>query len=86
VVTTASELSKVIPKNLVVGIGCNRGTAALEIEKAVRQVFAEYGLSVKSIRNIATIDIKKNEPGLLEFARKHRLPIEYFDKEALGKV
>jgi cobalt-precorrin 5A hydrolase/precorrin-3B C17-methyltransferase len=86
VVTTASELSRVIPQNLVVGIGCNRGTAALEIENAVRQVFAEYGLSVKSVRNIATIDIKKNEPGLLKFARKYRLPIEYFAKEALGKV
>jgi cobalt-precorrin 5A hydrolase/precorrin-3B C17-methyltransferase len=87
VVTTASELSKVVsPKSLVVGIGCNRGTKVLEIERAVNQVFSEYGLSIKSIRNIATIDIKKNEPGLLEFARKYRLPIEYFDKESLGKV
>ncbi len=86
VVTTASEVSKVIPQNLVVGIGCNRGTAALEIENAVSQVFSEYGLSIKGIRNIATIDIKKNEPGLSKFARKYRLPVEYFDKEALGKV
>ena len=87
VVTTASEISKAIPpKNLVLGIGCNRGTKVLEIEKAVSQVFSEHGLSIKSIRSIATIDIKKDEPGLLEFARKYHLPIEYFDKEALGKV
>jgi cobalt-precorrin 5A hydrolase/precorrin-3B C17-methyltransferase len=89
VVTTASELSKAVaypPKSLVVGIGCNRGTAVLEIESAVKQIFSEYGLSIKSVRNIATIDIKKNEPGLLEFARKYRLPIEYFDKESLGEV
>jgi precorrin-3B C17-methyltransferase len=86
VVTTASELSKVIPQNLVVGIGCNRGTKASEIEEAVSQVFSEHRLSVKSIRNIATIDIKKNESGLLKFARKYQKPIAYFNKESLSKV
>jgi cobalt-precorrin 5A hydrolase/precorrin-3B C17-methyltransferase len=87
VVTTASEVSEVVsPKNLVVGIGCNRGTKASEIERAVMRVFSEQGLSLESIRNIATIDIKRNEDGLLEFVRKHRLPVEYFDKETLGKA
>jgi cobalt-precorrin 5A hydrolase/precorrin-3B C17-methyltransferase len=87
VVTTASEVSKAIsPQNLVVGIGCNRGTKATEIEEAVTQVFSKHGLSIKSIRNIATIDVKKNEPGLLEFAGKYRLPIDYFDKETLRRA
>jgi cobalt-precorrin 5A hydrolase/precorrin-3B C17-methyltransferase len=74
------------PKSLVAGIGCNRGTKAAEIEQAVTSLFLEHGLSMKSIRNIATIDIKKSEPGLLEFAQKFRLPIEFFDKEALAKA
>jgi cobalt-precorrin 5A hydrolase/precorrin-3B C17-methyltransferase len=87
VVTTASEVSQAAPpQRLVLGIGCNRGTNATEIEEAVTKVFSEHGLSIKSIRNIATIDIKQNEAGLLEFARKYRLPIEYFDKEALGRA
>jgi cobalt-precorrin 5A hydrolase/precorrin-3B C17-methyltransferase len=74
------------PRSLVIGIGCNRGTQCAEIEEAVSRVFSEHGLSIKSIRNIATITLKKNEAGLLEFARKYRLPVEYFDKEALCKV
>ena len=89
VVTTASEVSETIiyrPKSLVLSIGCNRGTQCTEIEAAVSRVFSEHGFSIKSIRNIATIGIKKNEIGLLEFARKYRLPIEYFDKETLCKV
>jgi cobalt-precorrin 5A hydrolase/precorrin-3B C17-methyltransferase len=87
VITTASEVSKVVsPKSLVVGIGCNRGTGCAQIEAAVSRVFSENGLSIKSVRNIATLDIKKNEPGLLEFARKYRLPIDYFDKETLRRV
>jgi len=74
------------PRSLVIGIGCNRGTQCAEIEAAISQVFSEHGLSIKSIRNIATITLKKNEAGLLEFARKYRLPVEYFDKEDLCKV
>ena len=102
VITTASEVSKTIarehqglipthtviyhPQSLVIGIGCNRGTKATEIEKAVTILFSEHGLSIKSIRNIATIDLKKDEAGLLEFARKYGLPIEYFGKETLRKA
>ena len=74
------------PKSLVVGIGCNRGTTCSEIDKAVTRVFQEHRLSAKSISNVATIDLKKNEAGLLEFARKYSLPIEDFDKETLSKV
>lgn len=89
VVTTASEVNEKVlypPRSLVLGIGCNRGTRADEIEPAVTRLFSEHGLSMKSLRNIATIDIKRNEPGLLEFAGKYGLPIEYFEKEALSRV
>ncbi len=74
------------PKSLVVGIGCNRNTEAMAIEEAVKRVFREHRLSIRSIRNIATIDMKKNETGLLEFARKYHLPIDYFNKETLSSV
>ncbi len=74
------------PRSLVIGIGCNKGTQCAEIDKAVCRIFSEHGLTLKSIRNIATITMKKNETGLLEFARKYGLLIEYFDKESLSKV
>ncbi len=74
------------PESLVIGIGCNRGTKSSVIEDAVKIVFAEHGLSIKSVRNIATIDLKRSEAGLVEFARKYRLPGAYFDKEALSKA
>lgn len=74
------------PKSLVIGIGCNRGVIYSKIEEAITQVLLEHGLSIKSIRNIATIDLKRDEQGLLEFARKRDLPIEFFTREALIQV
>lgn len=74
------------PRNLVVGIGCHIAVSRSRIEEVIRQVFGEHKLAFSSIRNIATIDIKRYEPGLLDFARKHNLPVQFFSKTALKQV
>lgn len=74
------------PRSLVVGIGCNRGTKSAELEGAVNAIFAAHGLSPKSMRKLATIDLKRDETGLLDFARQRSLPVGYFGKEALRQV
>ena len=74
------------PREFVVGIGCRRGAPAREIERLVKRVFRETGISTKSIRNLATIDIKRGEPGLLGFAERYAFGIEYFKAARLGRV
>jgi cobalt-precorrin 5A hydrolase len=74
------------PKSLVVGIGCNRGVSCSRIEEAAQMVLINNGLSIKSIRNIATIELKRDEAGLLEFAQKYVFPVEFFTEEALSQV
>jgi len=74
------------PKSLVVGIGCNRGTAAGVIEEALTAILSTHGLSMESIGQLATIDTKKNEPGLLEFSRKKSLRIDFFESACLAKT
>jgi cobalt-precorrin 5A hydrolase len=74
------------PGTLVVGIGCNRGTGAEEIEAAVRSALKRNGLAMSSLRKLATVDIKRNEIGLLDFARKLGVTAEYFPAEELDAV
>ena len=73
------------PKSLVIGIGCNRGVICSKIEGTVTQILLEHGLSAKSIRNIATIDLKRDEEGLLEFVRKYNLFVEFFQSRVLNQ-
>ncbi|MDO8445312.1 MAG: cobalt-precorrin 5A hydrolase [Deltaproteobacteria bacterium] len=73
------------PKNLVVGIGCNRNSSAEEVEDVICTVLKDAGLSKKSIRNLATIDVKNDEVGLLNYAKKYDLTIDFFNKEELEK-
>ncbi|MCL4429084.1 MAG: cobalamin biosynthesis protein [Deltaproteobacteria bacterium] len=72
------------PKCLTVGIGCNKNTSFEEIEDFISSVFKENNLSLKSIRNIATIDLKRNEAGLLEFGYKYGGFIDFYDKDEIN--
>jgi len=74
------------PKSLVLGIGCNRGTPQEEIEAVIRETLAAEGLSFKSVRNIATIDLKGDEAGLLAVCAKHGWPLTLYTPEELNRV
>jgi cobalamin biosynthesis protein CbiG len=74
------------PKILVVGIGCNRGTTEEEIERLFIKTFREHGLSPLSVRNVATVSEKRDEAGLLGFADKNKLKIEFIPKGRLLKA
>jgi len=74
------------PKNLVVGVGCNRGTTADEIVKAIERVLREHELSLKSVQTLATVDAKRDEPGLIEAAERLGLRLAFCDKRTLNAV
>jgi cobalt-precorrin 5A hydrolase len=72
------------PKVLCAGIGCNRGTTKKEIGEVLGSMFESAGLSLHSISTLASIDLKKDEKGLVGFARDKGLGIEFFDKDELN--
>ncbi|MNB75701.1 cobalamin biosynthesis protein CbiG [compost metagenome] len=74
------------PKSLVLGIGCNRGTSAEEIEQAVLNSLADLRLSVRSVRGVATIDLKKDEQGLLDVCRKYGWRLDFYTPEELNEI
>ncbi|HIJ79334.1 MAG: cobalt-precorrin 5A hydrolase [Desulfobulbaceae bacterium] len=74
------------PPTLVVGVGCNRGTPASEFEVALAELFEQEGLSPLSIRNLASIDAKDDEEGLLAFAKRHGWRIDFYNKEEINNV
>lgn len=80
------ELLVLRPRNLVLGIGCNSGTAAEEIEEVVLANLKRMLLSLKSARCVATAAAKRDEPGLLAFAEKYQLPIVFYESSELNAV
>ena len=74
------------PRNLVLGAGCNRGTAAQAFETSLVELCERHNLARKAIRNLASIDLKQDEQGLLDFAAANNWPIDFFVKDELNQV
>jgi cobalt-precorrin 5A hydrolase len=74
------------PRNLIAGIGCNRGTHKEEIGSVVAEVMQNKKLSHHSIKSVASIDLKKDEKGLLDYALDNKFNIEFFSAEDLNHV
>lgn len=72
-----------IPRAVILGIGCRRDILASAVEKAVWESISEAGISLKSIKGVATIDRKAGEPGLLAFCQKWEIPLTAFSAGAL---
>ncbi|KGG03097.1 Cobalamin biosynthesis protein CbiG [Prochlorococcus marinus str. MIT 9321] len=74
------------PPVLWVGIGCERNTSKELITNSLNNFLESGNLSQQSIAGFATIDIKKDEKGILELAKEKNLPIKFFSKEDLTKI
>ena len=74
----------IIPKVLTVGIGCRRGKSAEELESFVEEIFSQNGLETAAIKNIASIDIKKNESGIISLAEKYGAEMKFYSSDELN--
>ncbi len=74
------------PKILNVGIGCKKGKSSQEILDAIQTVFEEHDLSLESIQQIATIELKRHEPGIIEACEVLKCGLQIFSNEAIEAV
>lgn len=84
--STPEQLLLLRPRTLVLGIGCNRGTPVDEIATFVTQHLTTLSLSPKSVCCIASVAAKRDETGLIEYAKSLRVPLRCFDNEELNRV
>jgi cobalt-precorrin 5A hydrolase / cobalt-factor III methyltransferase / precorrin-3B C17-methyltransferase len=72
------------PPSIVAGVGCSRGASADEILSLLHSSLEEAGLSNGSLAALATIDVKRDEVGLLEVAERLGVPVRFHAAEALS--
>ncbi len=74
------------PPSLVVGVGASRGAPGAEIDALIRDSLAAAGLSASSVRALATIDVKADEDGIVEVARRRGWALMTYDATTLAAV
>ena len=80
------EWLRLRPRNLVAGMGCHKGTPAEELVEFIKQTFKQEGLSLLSLKALATIEAKKEEPGLRMAARSLGVEFLWFTATELKDI
>jgi precorrin-4 C11-methyltransferase len=74
------------PRDIVVGVGCNRGTSSQEIEDGIKSILKKLHLPISSLYCLCSIDAKKNEKGLCAYAGAAGVPLKLFSSTELNSV
>lgn len=77
------EALTLIPPALVLGVGCRRGIAREALEARFAAFCAENEILPQSISCAATIDLKREEAGLLDFCAGHGWPLSFYSAAEL---
>lgn len=74
------------PKNINIGIGCKRDIPGDRIIGAIDQSLDLLNLSNKSIKAMGTVEIKKDEQGIIDAAKHFSCPLKIYSIEEIRKV
>ncbi len=66
------------PQQLTLGVGCARNCPPEELAGLVTDLLAKAQLSPHAIKGVYTIDLKGDEPAVLDLSRKLDLPLRLF--------
>jgi cobalamin biosynthesis protein CbiG len=72
--------------SVVVGAGCSRGCDADELLSLIDGALADAGVDPGEVSALATVDLKADEPGLLDVARRRAWPLCTHPAAALARV
>lgn len=67
-----------VPKMLVAGIGCRRGTPQDTLERRLSELCGREGIEPRALAVVATIDVKADEAGLLGLCASQGLEMRCF--------
>lgn len=75
-----------IPRIITLGIGCRKNTEFEKIEFLIMKTLKENNISIHAIKKVASIDLKADEQGILEFCKKYDLDFEVYSAKELKEL
>lgn len=81
-----TDILRLVSRVLHIGIGCRRDTGTEVIKQSILHVLDQYNLDLMAVADIASIDLKSNERGIIEVCREWEIPPLFFSKKMLLAV
>ncbi|UTC66523.1 MULTISPECIES: cobalt-precorrin 5A hydrolase [unclassified Treponema] len=75
-----------VPKNLNLGIGLKKGVNKETLAETVRRTLDSINKDLRAVKAIASIELKQNEKGLLDFAKELNISPVFFSESQIEKI
>lgn len=72
-----------IPRQVALGVGCRKGTSKQLIKELVEESCQTQGIFPEAISRICSIDLKKEEPGIIDYSKEKELDFITYTAEEL---
>ncbi len=77
---------RLVPRRYVAGLGCRRGKSQAELVGFLLENLEKHGVRLHQLKALASIDLKRDEPGLVGLSEKLGLPFVTYSAEELKAV
>ncbi|MEO0485408.1 MAG: precorrin-3B C(17)-methyltransferase [Pseudomonadota bacterium] len=74
------------PQTVTIGVGCARDCPAEELSTLVHAALADHGIAPAAVQSVNTIELKADEPAILNLARGLDAPLRLFSAQQLSEV
>lgn len=78
-----SGVLNLIPKCIVIGVGCKKGTPYEKLWAFVEDKLSEHNIDKRAVGVLASVDIKKEEEGLIRVAKELEAGFKVFSSDVL---
>jgi cobalt-precorrin 5A hydrolase len=80
------NILKLIRKDIILGLGCRKDFDPEKMKDLIKKVLEQYNLDERSIKSIATVEIKKNEKAILKLKEYLGCELKIFSIDEIKKV
>ncbi|GKX31279.1 cobalamin biosynthesis protein CbiG [Vallitalea longa] len=80
------QVSYLYKRNITLGIGCKRGKTKEQITKELLMVLEDLKMNINRISRISTVEVKKDEKGIIELARSLKVPMDIVTLDEIREV
>jgi cobalt-precorrin 5A hydrolase/precorrin-3B C17-methyltransferase len=78
-----SGVLNLIPRCIVIGVGCKKGTPYEKLLAFVEDKLSEHNIDKRAVSVLASADIKKDEEGLIRVAKELGAEFKFFSSDVL---
>ena len=80
VITTGTDAQK----DIIIGIGCKKGISGDSVKKSIIDALQRSNRKIEQVRLLSTIDVKSQEPGLLQASKELGIPLRVVSKSEIA--